>query len=126
MENNEKPKEMVSGQASPEGQTEPNSEQGGAVAGSGKMKMIIKIAVLVVIFFLLKDCAWGCANGVSGKNIKFGFKTDNSVDFNTICPKCKHVSEGLYVEMSPGEDTSGYDNCNKCGHMFEYSVKRNW
>ncbi len=85
--------------------------------------IIILILMGVIIFNVIK--LFGGFTGVSGENIKYYSKTANAVYVYSVCPKCNHIGDKWEAKISKGEDCSGMEICESCGHMFEISVKRN-
>ncbi len=98
--------------------------------GQGKFKfefnlrnIIMLVLCGVLVFYLLK-LNFGFGNGVSGENIKYYSKSENAVYVYSVCPKCDHIGDIWEAKISPGEESSSFEICESCDHLFEISVKR--
>ncbi len=84
--------------------------------------IIILILFGVIVYNVIK--LFGGFTGVSGENIKYYSKSENAVYVYSVCPECDHVGDKWEAKISSGEDCSGMEICESCGHAFDIYVKR--
>lgn len=83
-------------------------------------KVLTAIISLVLCAVMLVGCS-----STTGKNIEVdnSGSSDTWVSFYLVCPECGHKSF-TGKEINKGESYEGMAQCDKCEHVFEFSVER--
>lgn len=83
----------------------------------------MKKLLLGLLIFATMFCFAGCL-GATGNNVTEIVTTNNLVFFDPKCPECKHIGYSKSVNLSKGEEYESIHQCEKCGEIYDISIKR--